>query len=31
MNPVKELEDFEHESAHFEALMPFKVKNILLV
>ena len=31
MNPVKELEEFELESAHFDSLMPFKVKNILLV
>jgi len=31
MNPVIELEGFEHESAHFDLLMPFKVKNILLV
>jgi len=31
MNPVIDLKDFEQESAHFESLMPFKVKNILLV
>jgi CheY-like chemotaxis protein len=31
MNPVIELENFEHESARFDSLMPYKVKNILLV
>ena len=31
MNPVTELKNFEHESMHFDSLMPYKVKNILLV
>ena len=31
MNPVVELKDFEHESIHFDSLMPFKLKRILLV
>ena len=31
MNPVINLKDFEQDSAHFESLMPFKVKDILLV
>ena len=31
MNPVIDLKDFEQESARFDSLMPFKVKNILLV
>jgi len=31
MNPVIDLKDFEQESTHFDSLMPFKVKDILLV
>src|SRR5210317_1125386 len=31
MSPVFDLKDFEKESAHFDSLMPFKVKDILLV
>jgi hypothetical protein len=31
MNPVIDLKDFEQESANFDALMPFKVRDILLV
>ena len=31
VNPVIDLKHFEQDSAHFEALMPFKVKDILLV
>jgi hypothetical protein len=31
MNPVIDLKDFEQESAHFDALMPFKVRDILIV
>ncbi len=31
MKPSFELRDFEQESLHFDALMPFKVKNILIV
>ena len=31
MNLVVELKDFEQESLHFDSLMPFKVKNILIV
>ena len=31
MNPVIDLKDFEQESAHFDSLMPFKVRDILLV
>ena len=31
MNPAINLQDFEKESAQFDALMPFKVKEILLV
>ena len=31
MNPVVELKDFELESLHFDSLMPFKVKNVLIV
>jgi hypothetical protein len=31
MKPVIDLKDFEHGSAKFDALMPFKVRNILLV
>ncbi len=31
MNPVIDLKDFEQESANFDILMPFKVKDILLV
>jgi CheY-like chemotaxis protein len=30
-DPVIDLKHFEQESAHFEALMPFKVRDILLV
>ncbi len=29
MNPVVDLKEFEQESAKFDALMPFKVRNIL--
>ena len=31
MNRVIDLNDFEQEPAHFDSLMPFKVKDILLV
>ncbi len=31
MSPVFNLKDFEQESAHFDSLMAFKVKDILLV
>ncbi len=31
MNRVIDLKDFEQEPAHFDSLMPFKVKDILLV
>ena len=31
MKPVIRLTDFEQESAHFDLLMPFKVKNLLIV
>jgi len=31
MNPANEVRDFELESAHFDSLMSFKVKSILLV
>ncbi len=31
MKPSFELRDFEQESLHFDSLMPFKVKNILIV
>src|SRR5680860_22623 len=31
MTPVINLKDFEQESANFDALMPFKVRDILLV
>lgn len=31
MNPVINLKDFEQESAQFDSLMPFKVRDILLV
>src|SRR5210317_50532 len=31
MSPVFNIKDFEKESAHFDSLMPFKVKDILLV
>jgi hypothetical protein len=31
MNPTIKLKDFEQESMHFDALMPFKVRNILIV
>ena len=31
MKPVIDLKDFEHGSAKFDSLMPFKVRNILLV
>lgn len=31
MNSIAELETFEHESTRFDALMPFKIQNILLV
>ena len=31
MNPVIDLKDFEQESAKFDSLMPFKVRDILLV
>jgi len=31
MNPVIDLKNFDQESTHFDSLMPFKVKNILLV
>ena len=31
MNPGFDLKDFEQESAQFDLLMPFKVRDILLV
>ena len=31
MKPVIRLTDFEQESAHFDSLMPYKVKNLLIV
>ena len=31
MNPSIELKDFEHDSMQFDLLMPFRVRNILLV
>jgi len=31
MSPVFNIKDFEQETAHFDSLMPFKVKDILLV
>ena len=31
MSPAFDLKDFEQEAAHFDSLMPFKVKDILLV
>jgi DNA-binding NarL/FixJ family response regulator len=31
MKPTFELKDFEHESMRFDSLMPFKVRNILIV
>ncbi|MCP4045902.1 MAG: histidine kinase [Gammaproteobacteria bacterium] len=31
MKPTFELKDFEYESVHFDSLMPFKVRKILIV
>ena len=31
MNPIAELETFEHETARFDSLMSFKIQNVLLV